>query len=221
MTKVREKASPALQEIEKGVFLVPQNGRTGFGYSHFVVCPGGNLLLDASRVGSLTDSFPAMSALGGVQTVVISDRHLGGISTHQLAEHFGASVWCSAIEAKAMAHREGKVQIDHVLPFERTKIAVGVELIPTPGHTPGQFSTLLKMGRRNILFTADFLWREQGKWRPGSLSRRKIVATFESLRALRFDAIIPWTGYDQTEFIVPVPSVDKAVDAMIAACSKP
>jgi hypothetical protein len=38
----------ALREVLPGVFLVPQNGRKGFGYSHFVKRPAGNLILDAT-----------------------------------------------------------------------------------------------------------------------------------------------------------------------------
>src|SRR5579871_6863834 len=109
-----------MQEILPGVFLVPQNGGKGFGYSHFVKRPAGNLILDASRVGSLTDSFDDLAAHGGVKAAVISDRHLGGASTNQIAERFGATIYCSAVESEAMGHRVNEVRIDHALPFERT-----------------------------------------------------------------------------------------------------
>ena len=45
--------------------------------------------------------------------------------------------------------------------------------------------------------------------------------SFEGLRDLVFDYVVAWTSYAQTELFVPIPSVDAAVDAMIAACSKP
>jgi hydroxyacylglutathione hydrolase len=210
-----------MQEVLPGVFLVPQNGRKGFGYSHFVVRPAGNLLLDASRVGSISDSFDDLEALGGVKAAVISDRHLGGLSTNQIAEQFGAAIYCSAIEAEAMGHRVNQVHIDHILPFQRATIAAGVQLIPTPGHTAGQFSTLVELAGGRVLFTADFVWREGGRWRPGNLSRKKMLKSFEGLRDLAFDYVAPWTGYGQTEFFVPVTSVAETVDAMIAGCTKP
>jgi glyoxylase-like metal-dependent hydrolase (beta-lactamase superfamily II) len=210
-----------LKSVLPGVFLVPQNGNKGFGYSHFVKRPAGNLLLDASRVGSISDAFDEIEGRGGVKATVISDRHLGGASTNQIAERFGAAVYCSAIEAKAMGHRVNAVRIDHVLPFERATIEGDVRLIPTPGHTAGQFSTLVEVGGSRILFTADFVWRENGRWRPGSSSRKKMQKSFEGLRDLNFDCVVPWTGYAQTELYVPVASVDAAVDAMIAACRKP
>jgi glyoxylase-like metal-dependent hydrolase (beta-lactamase superfamily II) len=210
-----------MREVLPGVYLVPQNGRKGFGYSHFVVRPAGNLILDASRVGSLSDSFDDLEALGGVKAAVISDRHLGGASTNQIAERFGATIYCSVIEAKAMGHRTNSVHVDHLLPFERTTIEGDVRLIPTPGHTAGQFSTLVDVGAAHVLFTADFVWREKGRWRPGSPSRRKMLKSFEGLRDLDFDHVVPWTGYDQTELFVPIASVAETVDAMIAACGKP
>lgn len=210
-----------MQEILPRVFLVPQDGGRGFGYSHFVVRPAGNLLLDASRVGTLKDSFDAFAAKGGVKAAVISDRHLGGASTNQIAERFGATIYCSAIEAEAMGHRVNSVRVDHALPLERTTVEGDVLLVPTPGHTDGQFSTLVEIAGSRILFTADFVWREKGHWRPGNLSRKKIAASFEGLRDLTFDYVVPWTGYDQTELFVPVASVDETVDAMIAGCTKP
>jgi glyoxylase-like metal-dependent hydrolase (beta-lactamase superfamily II) len=210
-----------MREALPGVFVIEQNGHKGFGYTHFVLRPGGNLILDASRVGSISDAFADLDASGGVAAAVISDRHLGGASTNQIAERFGARVYCSQIEADAMEHRGNAVRIDYVLPFERTVIEGDVRLIPTPGHTPGQFSTLVDVEGTKILFTADFVWRDDGRWRPGNLSRRKMRPSFDALRDLDFDVVAPWTGYAQTEFFVPTPDVSAAIDAMIDACSKP
>ncbi len=210
-----------MREILPGVFVVPQNGMKGFGYSHFVKRPAGNLILDAMRNTSLSNSFDAIGAAGGVKAAVISDRHLGGASTNQIADRFGARVYCSAIEADAMGHRVNQVRVDHALPFERTTIEGDVRLIPTPGHTAGQFSTLVEIDGRRVLFTADFVYRRGGGWRPGNLSRKTMLRSFEGLRDLAFDHVVPCTAYSETEFFVPIASVDAAVDEMIAACAKP
>ena len=210
-----------MREVLPGIFAAPQNGDKGFGYSHFVRRPAGNLVLDAMRNTSLSNSFDAMQAAGGVRAAVISDRHLGGPSTNQIAERFGATVYCSAIEAEAMGHRANQVRIDHALAFERATIEDDVLLVPTPGHTPGQFSTLADVEGRRILFTADFVYRSGGAWRPGNLSRRKMLKSFEGLRDLAFDHVVPCTAYSQGEFFVQIDSVDSAVDEMIAACTKP
>jgi glyoxylase-like metal-dependent hydrolase (beta-lactamase superfamily II) len=210
-----------MREILPGVFAVPQNGMKGFGYSHFVRRPAGNLVLDAMRNTSLSDCFEAFEEEGGVKAAVISDRHLGGPSTNQIAERFCAAIYCSAIEADAMGHRANQVRVEHALAFERTTIEGDVQLIPTPGHTAGQFSTLAQVEGRRVLFTADFVYRRNGAWRPGNLSRKKMLKSFEGLRDLAFDHVVPCTPYSETEFFVPIASVDAAVDAMIAACSKP
>jgi glyoxylase-like metal-dependent hydrolase (beta-lactamase superfamily II) len=162
-----------------------------------------------------------MSAEGGVAAIVISDRHLGGKPTNEVAERFGARVYCSQIEAEAMGHRSNAVTIDHVLPYERTTVEGDVLLIPTPGHTAGQFATLCNVGGRRIFFSSDFVWRDGGKWRPGNPSRRKMTPALEAIRDLMFDTVVCWTSYSHTEFFVDVPDVNAAIDAMIAACPKP
>jgi hypothetical protein len=48
-----------------------------------------------------------------------------------------------------------------------------------------------------------------------------MLKSFEGLRDLAFDHVVPCTSYAATEFFVPIPSVDAAVDEMIAACTKP
>jgi glyoxylase-like metal-dependent hydrolase (beta-lactamase superfamily II) len=217
----KAKTAGLLQKILPGVFLVPANGRKGFGYWHFVQRPKGNLILDASRMGSASDAFDEIDARGGVKALIISDRHLGGPPTNEIAERFGAKIYCSEIEAAAMGHRSNKVVIDHLLPFARKKIEGDVLLVPTPGHTEGQFAALITLGKAKMLFTSDFVWRENGKWRPGNLSRKKMVKSFEALRDLDFNYVVPWTSYTQDEFFVPVKSVSATVDEMIAACPRP
>lgn len=210
-----------MQEVLPGVFIVPCNGRKGFGYAHFVRRPAGNLVLDTDRTASMSEAFQAIEQAGGVRTVVVSDRHLGGKSSTEVAERFGALVYASAIEADAMGHRKNAVRIDHALPLQRTTIEGDVELIPTPGHTEGQFSTLVEVEGARCLFTADFVYRKGGAWVPGNASRKKMLGSFEGLRELTFDYVVPWTGYGQTEFFVPVADVNATVDSMIAACGKP
>jgi hypothetical protein len=210
-----------MKEILPGIHLVEQNGGKGFGYTHFVVRAPGNLVLDASRVGSISDSFDTLAAMGGVAAAVISDRHLGGPSTNQIAERFGARIYCSQIEAEAMGHRANAVTITEALPLERRTIEGDLLLVPTPGHTAGQFSTLVPLPCGRVLFTADFVYRAKGAWRPGNNSRKKMKASFEGLRDLKFDYVVPWTGYDPAETFVEIKDVNAAVDAMIAACPKP
>jgi glyoxylase-like metal-dependent hydrolase (beta-lactamase superfamily II) len=207
-----------MREILPGVFVVPQNGGKGYGYSHFVERPAGNLVLDA---GQISESFDAIAERGGVAAVVLTDRHMAGVGSNKIATYFGARTYCSQIEADAMAHRTQQVQIDHALPYERTIVEGDVMLVPTPGHTAGQFATLCEVHGTKLLFTADFIWIEQGNWRPGNFSRRKMRKALEGLRDLAFDYVVPWTAYSADAFFMKIDDVNATVDAMIAACPKP
>ncbi len=213
-----ETKTSLLRKIMPGVFVLPQNGSKGYGVVHFVQRPNGNLILDP---GFISDAYDEIDALGGVKAMLISDRHFAGPATNAIAEHFGAKTYCSQIEFDATKHRKNDVHVDKVLPFTRQTIESDITLIPTPGHTDGQFSALVPLGTKRVLFTSDFVWREKGKWRPGNLSKKKSGKSFESLRELNFDAVISWTSYSADEFVVPIKSVDKTVDEMIAACTKP
>jgi glyoxylase-like metal-dependent hydrolase (beta-lactamase superfamily II) len=44
-----------------------------------------------------------------------------------------------------------------------------VQLIPTPGHTAGQFSALAEVGGHRVLFTADFVYRSGGDRAPAEI----------------------------------------------------
>ena len=143
-----------VQEVLPGVFLFAQNGRKGFGWSHFVRRDAGNLVLDASRIGSFSDSFEEMDAMGGAAAVVISDRHLGGPPTNQIAERFGARVYCSRIEADAMGHRTNAVHIDEALPLERHVIEGDVLLgLASSGVHSNGFSLV-----RRIVAASGLAW---------------------------------------------------------------
>ena len=208
-----------LIEAMPGVFLVESNDRKGFGYSTLVVRPSGNVLVDPGRLGSLSRAFEAIEAKGGIRTVIVSDRHMGGGRADEAKRRFGCAIYASDIEYAAYAKRG---MADHVLPFEEQTIEAGIRLIPTPGHTPGQFTALMEVEGSRILFTSDFVWRAGGAWRPGNRSRKVMKPSFDRLRSLAFDTVFTWTGWDETEFGYRVDKpVGDVVDDMLAACDKP
>jgi glyoxylase-like metal-dependent hydrolase (beta-lactamase superfamily II) len=208
-----------LIEALPGVFLAAANGRKGFGYSTLVVRPGGNVLVDPGRLGSLSESFGDMEAKGGISTVIVSDRHMGGGKADEAKRRFGAKIYASDIEYAAYAKRG---MADAVLPFVDQRIEDDIRLIPTPGHTPGQFTALMEVEGARILFTSDFVWRAGGVWRPGNRSRKVMQASFERLRPLQFDWVFTWTDWDETEFGYRVEKpIGEVIDDMIAACDKP
>lgn len=208
-----------MQQVFPDVFVVPANQQKGYGFSHFVKHPKGNILLPRLKATSLSDSYGDLEKEGGVRRVLISDRHFGGPECADAATHFGATLYASDIEAKAI---EKNCPVDVVLPFEQQTIDGYVEAIPTPGHTPGQFSYLISIKGKRCLFTGDFIYRSSGSWTPGNRSRKKMQASFDRLRSLRFDYVIGCADYDAPDSYVAVRgSVDDVVDEMLAACSSP
>ncbi|WP_208322191.1 MBL fold metallo-hydrolase [Paramicrobacterium fandaimingii] len=78
---------------------------------------------------------------------------------------------------------------------QRQMIDNDIEVIPTPGHTPGTTSYLWNNGSRRFLFTGDFMWIEHGEWKAVVLDESLRGAYLESLaivRDLEFDVLVPW-----------------------------
>ncbi|MWV47977.1 MBL fold metallo-hydrolase [Rathayibacter sp. VKM Ac-2803] len=70
-----------------------------------------------------------------------------------------------------------------------------LEVIPTPGHTPGTCSYLWDNGTNRFLFTGDFLWIENGEWKAVVLDPALRADYLDSLRLIRdldFDVLVPW-----------------------------
>jgi hypothetical protein len=208
-----------MQEVLKNVFVVPANQRKGYGYSHFIVHPNGNILIPRLKTTSLSDSFPDLAGVGGVRMVLITDRHFGGPGCREAASHFEAKLYASDIEAEQI---KAKCPVDIELSYEQQNIGGFIEAIPTPGHTSGQFSFLIPVGGKKLLFTGDFIYRSGGKWIPGNRSRKKMSASFERLRTLKFDFIVGCADYDEpVSFVAAGASADALIDEMIASCTGP
>jgi len=96
-----------------------------------------------------------------------------------------------------------------------------LEVIPTPGHTPGTTSYLWDSGTHRFLFTGDSLWVEYGEWKAVVLGSSDRAASLHSLRLisdLDFDVLVPWAAM-KGEPSVNVVNHDDArtrIDAVIA-----
>ncbi len=175
-------------EVLPGVHVVPANDRTGFGYSHFVERDAGNVLLPRLKQALLSDAYPDLEAAGGVSLLLISDRHFGGPGCTHCGEHFNAPVVASAVESKAIAKR---CKVDTALPLTAQTIAgTDIEVIPTPGHTPGQLAYLIEVKGRRCLFAGDFAYLSGGTWRPGNRSRKAMAKGIAALEGSSFDVYV-------------------------------
>jgi glyoxylase-like metal-dependent hydrolase (beta-lactamase superfamily II) len=81
----------------------------------------------------------------------------------------------------------------------RQMIDDDLEVIPTPGHTPGTTSYLWNNGEHRFLFTGDFVWIENGEWKAVVLDhalRSEYLASLAIARDTDFDVLVPWGASD-------------------------
>ena len=79
----------------------------------------------------------------------------------------------------------------------RQMIDDDLEVIPTPGHTPGTTSYLWHNGSHRFLFTGDFLTIDEGEWKAvvlGTSSRTDYLDSLALVRELDFDVLVPWAA---------------------------
>jgi glyoxylase-like metal-dependent hydrolase (beta-lactamase superfamily II) len=96
-----------------------------------------------------------------------------------------------------------------------------LELIPTPGHTPGTTAVLWDNGSRRFLFTGDSLWINKGEWQAvllGSSDRAAYVDSLTTLHDVDFDVLVPWGAIGGEPYVDPVTrsEAEERIDAIIA-----
>jgi glyoxylase-like metal-dependent hydrolase (beta-lactamase superfamily II) len=72
-----------------------------------------------------------------------------------------------------------------------------LDVIPTPGHTPGATAFLWDSGEHRLLFTGDSLYLRDGEWVAAVLDSSDRAAYLDSLelvRELDFDVLVPWAA---------------------------
>ena len=78
---------------------------------------------------------------------------------------------------------------------KREKIADDLEVIPTPGHTPGTTMFLWDNGEHRLLFPGGSIWVQGGEWKAVLLAesdRKSYLASLSLLMDLDFDILVPW-----------------------------
>jgi hydroxyacylglutathione hydrolase len=113
------------------------------------------------------DDLEDIARLGGAAHQYLShhDEVAPMLATYR--QRFGTVLHSAAVEADSVA----KVQAPDVTFTERHVDANGVEVIPTPGHTPGS-TCFLAPGADGLtyLFTGDTLFQSaSGRWQAGYL----------------------------------------------------
>ena len=141
--------------------------------------PAGNVLFYST--GSERD-FDEIERLGGIAHHYLSHRDEAGPMVASIAARFGARLHAGRADAPSI--RVADREVDWI--DERTLEPTGVEVIPSPGHTPGSVCFVVQgaSGQR-FLFTGDTLYVDDGgAWKAGDLSFSDPVTLAQSLDVL-------------------------------------
>ncbi|WP_370333086.1 MBL fold metallo-hydrolase [Mycolicibacterium hippocampi] len=129
--------------------------------THAYLWTGPNVLFYSMATDS---EFDELAELGGVTDQYLSHRDEAGPMLKAIAQHFGSALHAPEAElADITEHGD----VDVALSSRHTD-ANGVEVIPTPGHSPGSTCYLVPGSEGRYLFTGDTLIRNQeGNWWAG------------------------------------------------------
>ena len=104
---------------------------------------------------------------------------------------------------------------------QRQTVDGDLEVIPTPGHTPGATAYLWDSGAHRFLFTGDTIYLRDREWVAAVLDssdRAAYLGSLELLRELDFDVLVPWaaTAGDPYHAVTGNAEARRRIDAIIA-----
>ena len=164
--------------------------------------PTGNLLIYGA---------PGTAELDGIWRQYLNHWH-----EVAFAEDTGAPLFVHAAdraEVEKQRHVRAAFSRRHMLDDD-------VEVIPTPGHTPGATAYLWDTGEHRLLFTGDTIALQDGEWRTAVLESSDRDAYRDSLaliRELDFDVLVPWIATAGGAYYAPTDREDtrRRIDALI------
>lgn len=203
-----------MKELRPDIYIVEPSKATPLKYiSFYVKMRRGRLLFPCfSNQSTIHGRFEELEEMGGVDMQLLGDSHFRTAHCDEVSEHFGCSLHCSEAEAESVRQKCSNVT---TFPFERRRLATGIDVIPTPGHRPGGVCFLLKLPHGNYLFAGDALWHDGEDWRsyPSSKGRQKLIASFAALKKEKFDYLLCNTKVkDQQHCILELSSEKKRHD---------
>ena len=170
--------------------------------SYVLQRPGGSVIVYNSP--GVSEAAAAIEQLGPPDRMLINHAHEAMYGRPNL----DIDVWI---------HRADLQEVGKTLQIagtfdQRQRIGSDIEVIPTPGHTPGTCSFLWNNGEHRFLFTGDFIWIEDGEWKAVVLNpalRDQYLSSLALVRDLDFDVLVPWGA---TEGDSPAWRVDNPED---------
>jgi hypothetical protein len=161
----------------------------------------------------LSETADEIRALGDATQLVINHGHEAMYGPPRL-------------DVPVFVHERDRAETARGLPVSgtfthRQMIDDDLEVIPTPGHTPGTTSYLWNSGTHRFLFTGDSLWVEYGDWKAVVLGSSDRAASLDSLRLIRdldFDVLVPWAAMkgEPAVYVVDHDDARERIDAVIA-----
>jgi len=153
--------------------------------SYVLQRPGGSVIVYNSP--GVSEAASAIEQLGPPDRMLINHAHEAMYGRPDL----DIDVWI---------HRADLQEVGKTLQIagtfdQRQRIGSDIEVIPTPGHTPGTCSFLWNNGEHRFLFTGDFIWIEDGEWKAVVLNpalRDQYLSSLALVRDLDFDVLVPW-----------------------------
>lgn len=108
--------------------------------------------------------FDALAGLGGVADQYLSHRDEAGPMLTKIAERFGSTLHAPTADLPDIG-RHAHVDVPSSGRYTDDN---GIEIIPTPGHSPGSVCYLVPGAEGRYLFTGDTVFRSpEGRWWAG------------------------------------------------------
>ncbi len=179
--------------------------------SFLIQRPAGNVLVYNSP--ALNSQAKEIQELGGATRLLINHNHEGMYGAPQLG-------------TPTFVHERDREATARSMPVagtfsERAVLDGDIEVIPTPGHTPGSTCFLWDSGEHRFLFTGDSVWVENGQWKavvldPGG--RADYLDSLAILRGIDFDVLVPWGVGEADPYYFEVDEADarRRIDAIIS-----
>ncbi len=173
----------------------------------------GNVLIYS--VSGLASDAAAIESLGGIsrqylnhwhEAMFVSDWYEGPLFVHE----------ADRAEVEERRHVRGSFTRRHMLDED-------LEVIPTPGHTPGATAYLWDNGKKRFLFTGDTIYLSDGEWVDGLLGssdRPSYEASLRLIRELEFDVLVPWAARGEPWYSETTPALTRErIDAILERVS--
>jgi hydroxyacylglutathione hydrolase len=156
--------------------------------THAFLWAGRNALIYSTATDA---DFPDLEKLGGISDQYLSHRDEAGPMLTKIADHFDSTLHAPVAELLEIG------QHAHVdVPLGSRHVDVnGIEVIPTPGHSPGSTCYVVNGAEGTYLFTGDtMVFGDSGAWWagyiPGIGDADALATSLRLLRTLDPDVVI-------------------------------